>query len=98
MNVSVQFHFLHILHVQTVPSLFFVRVLKIVKFSEGFMWYDKEFPTFGPRYFKLFIPNFTWFDFGISRFSLYFSCVEMSFIKLGLISFKVLEISIHKPR
>ena len=76
----------------------------MVRFSEDFIWYGKEFQTFGPRYLKLFVPNLTWFDFGISRFSLYFSRVgrfvilslKMSFIKLGLMSLRVLKISIHK--
>ena len=76
----------------------------MVSFSEDFRWYGKEFQTFGPKYLKLFVPNLTGFDFGISRFSLYFSRVKrfvilslkMPFMKLGLISFRVLKISIHK--
>ena len=32
----------------------------MVRFSEDFLWYGKEFEffqTFGPRYLKLFVPN-----------------------------------------
>ena len=82
------------------------RVLKMVRFSEDFIWYGKEFQTFGPGYLKLFVPNLTWFDFGISSFSLYFSHVgwfvilslKMSFMGLELISLRVFKISIHKLR
>ena len=78
----------------------------MARFSEDFIWYGKGFQTFGPMYLKLFVPNLTWFDFGISRFSLYFSPVrrfvilslKMSFMKLGLISLRVLKILIHKLR
>ena len=75
----------------------FLLVLRIVRFSEDFIWYGKKFQTFGTRYFKIFGPNLTWFDFGISKFSFYFSRVgrfvilslKMSFTKLGLISLRV---------
>ena len=78
----------------------------MVRFSEDFIWHGKEFQTFGPSYLTLFVPNLTSFDFGISRFSLYFSRVgqfvilslKMSFMKLELISFRVLKTSIHKLR
>ena len=63
------------LHEQTVPFQFFFRVLKIERFSEDFIWYGKEFQTFEPRHLKLFVPNLTWFDFGIFTLSLYFSRV-----------------------
>ena len=88
---------MHILHLQTVPFQFFIRVLKMVRFPEDFMWYDKEFQIFGSRYLRPFAPNLTWFDFGISRFS--FARVrrfvilswKMSFMKQGLISLRVFE-------
>lgn len=51
-----------------------IRVLKLLKFSEDFIWYGKEFQAFGPRYFHFYVPNFKLFDFGISRFSLLLSC------------------------
>ena len=49
------------MHEQTVPFQFFIRVLKMVKFSEDFIWCGKEFQTFGPRYLKPFVPYLTWF-------------------------------------
>ena len=53
---------------------------------------------------NIFDPNITWFNFGIPRFSLYFSQFEkfiirslkISFTKQGLILLTVLKISIHK--
>ena len=68
---------------QTVPVQFFITVLKMVSFSKDFIWYGEELQTFGPRYLKLFVPNVTSFDFGISRFSLYISCVGQ-FVILSL--------------
>ena len=78
----------------------------MVRCSEDCIWYDKEFQTFGPKYPKLFVPNLTLFDSEILRFTLYFSRVQrfvilslkMSFMKLGLKSFRVLKSSIHKLR
>ena len=40
----------------SIPNCF--TVLKMVRFSEYFMWYGKEFQAFGPRYLKLFFPNY----------------------------------------
>ena len=32
---------------------------KMVRISEDFIWYGKEFQTFGPSYLKLFVPSLT---------------------------------------
>ena len=63
-------------------------------------------PKNGQVLLKLFVPNLTSFDFGISRSSLYSSRVKrfvilslkLSFMKLGLISLRVSKISIHNLR
>ena len=85
-----------------VPIL--IRVLKLLKFSNDFWWYDKELKTFRPRYLKFFVPNLTQFDLPISRFSFSFSRVELfaifsfklCFTRLGSISITVFKNSIHQ--
>ena len=47
------------LHLQVVPFQLFMRVLELLKFSDDFILYDKEFQTFGSRDLKLFVPSLT---------------------------------------
>ena len=68
-------------------SIFLSEFLKLLKFLNNFIWYAKEFLTFAPKYLKLFVLNFIWFDFRIWRFSLWFS---------GVGRFVIFSLKLHK--
>ena len=58
-NVKLHSFVFSILLVEVVLFQLFIRVLKLLKFSDDFAWYDEEFSTFGPMYLKLCVPNLT---------------------------------------
>ena len=61
----------HTLHLQAMPSQFFMILSDVFKFSQDFMWGRREFQIFGPKDLMLLLPKLTWLTLGISRLSLY---------------------------
>ena len=61
-NRNTVYNFLQIAHLQITQLArfqFWITVLKVSRFFEDLMWYDKLFQTFGPNILKL-LPKVTW--------------------------------------
>ena len=54
---NIKFHIWDILYVQVVPFQL-LPVIKLLKFSDDFIWQCKEFQIFEPRYQTHFSPKF----------------------------------------
>ena len=55
----------HTLHLQAMPSQFFMILSDVFKFSQDFMWGRREFQIFGPKDLMLLLPKLTWLTLGI---------------------------------
>ena len=75
-----KYHFLHILHLQELPSQFLSKFLKISRFAEDLTWYGKLFQILAHNTLRILMSNVFWFHLGISKFNLYLSGASLTFM------------------